>query len=42
LGGFITTLQVKTEQQIYKLKEKLTTHDSETLTVSDLITIPIL
>jgi hypothetical protein len=41
-GSFITTLQVKTQQQIYKLKGKLTTHDSETLTVTDHITIPIL
>jgi len=40
LGSFITNLQVKTQQQIYKLKEKLTTHNSETLTVTDRITIP--
>jgi len=26
LGSFITTLKVNTQQQIYKLKEKLTTH----------------
>jgi hypothetical protein len=42
LGSFIPTLPVKTQQQIYKLKEKLTTHDSGTLMVTDRITIPIL
>jgi len=42
LGSFITTLQVKTRQQIYKLKEKLTTYYSGTLMVTDRITIPIL
>jgi len=40
LGSFITILQVKMQRQIYKLK--LTAHDSETLTVTDRITIPVL
>lgn len=41
LGSFITNLQVKTQQKIYKLKEKSITYDSEMLMVTDCITIPV-
>lgn len=41
LGSLITTLQVKTQQKIYKLKEKSITYDSEMLMVDDCIIIPV-